>query len=69
MEIGELQARIRLAHLNAHIDQRALLSETQLESYSKSRREARAARGPGRQRDMGCQHGQMRQRDGQNPDR
>lgn len=68
MEIGELQARIRLAHLNAHIDQRALLSETQLESYSKSRREARAARGPGRQRDMGCQHGQMRQRDGQNTD-
>jgi len=66
-----LQARIRLAHLNAHIDQRALLSETQLESYSKSRREAQAARGPGRRqmgRDVGRQHGQMRQRDGQNTD-
>lgn len=69
-EIGELQAGIRRVHLQTHIDQRALLNETQLTRYGELRREARAAAGTGRH--MGGQQGQhrqMRQRDGQSPNR
>lgn len=68
MEIGELQAKIRLTHLQTHIDQRALLNEAQVAKYSELRREARASGGAGRHmgRQQG-QHRQMRQRDGQPP--
>ncbi len=59
MEISELQAQIRLAHLQTHIDQRALLNEAQIARYGELRREARASGTTGQP--MGRQQGQHRQ--------
>ena len=57
LEIGALRARLRLAHLGAHLRQRAVLSEDQVATYAKLRAAQRGGGGHGMH---GEGHGKMK---------